>query len=243
MRFLKFFIYSFLLFLSTFSFASEQSSPHVNWEREPILELNLDIRSFKTKEFNGAIKFITDTQGNVLKANVEKSSGNKYVDNAARNSVLRAKMKPYIKNGEAVPISALVPFSTETKFFKEGPKCIWSSESSHYNAQKTYKTEDEALEHLDYIYLDPPYFYRQYETNNPPESEDKIQMGKYDVIFENVGADGSILIINQSTPEDQYSHYAYTATFRSRIKHKKLGWFTSRKKYHDTITLFKQCVL
>lgn len=232
--------------LSTFSFASEQSSSHVNWEREPELKVNNSIRDYgiKIKEFNGTIKFITDTQGNVLKANIEKSSGNKYIDNAARNSVLRAKMKPYIENGEAFPTSGLVPFSIENKFFKEGPiyKCTWSSESSHYNAQKTYKTEDEALEHLDYLYTDKPFFYTQYETNNPPESEDKIQMGKYDVIFEELGRDGSILIRSQPTPEDQYSRNAYAAIFGSRIKHKKLGWFAGTKKYNDTITLFKQCV-
>lgn len=244
------FLCVFLFLLSTVSFASENYSSKAEWEipPDPSVYQSVHESGIRIKEFNTVIEFFTDTKGKVIKANVEKSSGSRYIDNAVKNSILKAKMKPYIEDGKVYPIHASQPFSMQNKYYQEGPiyRCSWSAESTQSNLQKTYKTADEALEHLDYVYIEHPSLFSTYETNKRPESEDKIQMGKYDAIL-TVDDYGESTVVRKilPMPQDEYSTLAHATVFVSKIKPRiqSKSWRTKMKDYHDTITLFKQCVL
>lgn len=53
-----------------------------------------------------------DAHGRPLQVRVDRSSGNRQLDNAARQQVLRHwRFQPAIRNGQAVPASGLVPIS------------------------------------------------------------------------------------------------------------------------------------
>jgi protein TonB len=57
------------------------------------------------------LRVLIGTKGQAEQVTVQKSSGSDKLDEAGRQAVLRALYKPYIEDGKAIPVYALVPIN------------------------------------------------------------------------------------------------------------------------------------
>lgn len=57
------------------------------------------------------LRVLINDRGNADKVEIQKSSGSSRMDEAARAAVLRAKFRPYLEDGKAIPVYAIVPIN------------------------------------------------------------------------------------------------------------------------------------
>lgn len=227
----------FLISISSLTYSSEVVSSSIKWEKKPQIEISRALLGKRIKEFNVSVEFFTDDQGNIKAVNVIKSSGNKSVDRAARIAMFNAKMQPYYYNGKTIATKGIQPFSIENQFAEEGPfyECTWEVESSQYTAQQRYQNINDALNNLDFVYLEFPRLSKIYETNKPIEKE----VGKYDVVISS--KNGIIEKVTSPTSKDMYGILAIAAVEGKKIQAKNSKWEKTLKNYNDTIKLSTKC--
>lgn len=225
------------LILLTTPVAAEKKVQNVVWEKAPIVYVPKHVLGQRVNTFKVEIAFIADEQGDIKAADIYKSSGNNRIDSIVKANLLKAKTKPYYENGKPVWIKAVQPFEIENKYIEDGPfyQCWWKSESSIFQEQKNYKTYEDALKKLDYIYLEQPVLDRKYETNNPISKE----VGSYDVVIQ--AKDGYIDKVTAPTAKDLYGLLAIEAVEGKIIQPQKAKWAKTSRVYKDIITLFREC--
>jgi periplasmic protein TonB len=57
------------------------------------------------------LRVLINDKGRAEKVDVQKSSGSLRMDDAAREAVMRALFKPYIEDGKAIPVYAIIPIN------------------------------------------------------------------------------------------------------------------------------------
>jgi protein TonB len=57
------------------------------------------------------LRVLIGEKGNAEQVTIQKSSGSSNLDEAGRQAVLRALYKPYVEDGKAIPVYALVPIN------------------------------------------------------------------------------------------------------------------------------------
>ena len=57
------------------------------------------------------LRVLINVKGEAEQVLIQKSSGSTNLDEAGRQAVLRALYKPYIEDGKAIPVYALVPIN------------------------------------------------------------------------------------------------------------------------------------
>lgn len=57
------------------------------------------------------LRVLINEKGRAEKVEVQKSSGSLRMDDSARDAVLRALFKPYLEDGKAIPVYAIVPIN------------------------------------------------------------------------------------------------------------------------------------
>ncbi|HTH44012.1 MAG TPA: energy transducer TonB [Oxalicibacterium sp.] len=57
------------------------------------------------------LRVLINEKGRAEKIDVQKSSGSLRMDDAARDAVMRALFKPYIEDGKAIPVYAIIPIN------------------------------------------------------------------------------------------------------------------------------------
>jgi protein TonB len=57
------------------------------------------------------LRVLIGEKGQAEQVTIQKSSGSEKLDEAGRQAVLRALYKPYIEDGKAIPVYALVPIN------------------------------------------------------------------------------------------------------------------------------------
>jgi protein TonB len=57
------------------------------------------------------LRVLINEKGRAERVEVQKSSGSLRMDDAARDAVLRALFKPYLEDGKAIPVYAIVPIN------------------------------------------------------------------------------------------------------------------------------------
>jgi len=57
------------------------------------------------------MRVLINEKGRAEKVDIQKSSGSQRMDDAARDAVMRALFKPYIEDGKAIPVYAIIPIN------------------------------------------------------------------------------------------------------------------------------------
>jgi protein TonB len=57
------------------------------------------------------LRVLINDKGRAEKIDIRKSSGSPRMDEAARDAVMRATFKPYIEDGKAIPVYAIIPIN------------------------------------------------------------------------------------------------------------------------------------
>ena len=57
------------------------------------------------------LRVLIGEKGQAEQVTIQKSSGSEKLDEAGRQAVMRALYKPYIEDGKAIPVYALVPIN------------------------------------------------------------------------------------------------------------------------------------
>lgn len=57
------------------------------------------------------LRVLINDRGRAEKVEIQKSSGSSRMDEAARTAVLRATFRPYLEDGKAIPVYAIVPIN------------------------------------------------------------------------------------------------------------------------------------
>lgn len=57
------------------------------------------------------LRVLINARGRAEKVEIQKSSGSMRMDEAARSAVLRASFRPYLEDGKAIPVYAIVPIN------------------------------------------------------------------------------------------------------------------------------------
>jgi len=57
------------------------------------------------------LRVLINEKGRAEKVDIRKSSGSQRMDDAARDAVMRALFKPYIEDGKAIPVYAIIPIN------------------------------------------------------------------------------------------------------------------------------------
>lgn len=91
----------------TFVFAASDAS----WKVKPIISIpeRVKVRSKLGTRYDVVLKLLVDKQGDIVEVMLMKSSGNRRLDASAINSVQKAKLKPFMKNGQAVTAQVVLP--------------------------------------------------------------------------------------------------------------------------------------
>lgn len=229
-----------LLLISIETFAIEETSiiSQPTWEIAPNPLLSQHILGKRVKKYHVGIEFFTDEQGNVKVANLTKSSGNSALDSRVKQAVLRAKMKPFYKGGKTIPGKGVQYFDVDNKYAEEGSfyQCWLDLESAHYEKQKRYKTSDEALKELNFIYSQPPSISKKYESKNVLNQK----LGLYNVKI--YSKDGYIYDVTSPKSKDFYAVYAIDAIEGKKLQSRKSKLLAKHyEEFADTITFFRKC--
>lgn len=57
------------------------------------------------------LRVLINARGRAEKVDIQKSSGSQRMDDAARTAVMRATFRPYLEDGKAIPVYAIVPIN------------------------------------------------------------------------------------------------------------------------------------
>lgn len=85
----------------------------VDYVREPQPKYPSAARALKQRG-TVTLRVLVDSSGHAREVNLHRTSGYKLLDEAARKAVLDAQFKPYMENGNALPVYVLVPIEFGT---------------------------------------------------------------------------------------------------------------------------------
>jgi protein TonB len=80
----------------------------VEYIREPIAKYPAAARSLKQRG-TVTLRALIDATGHAREVNVHNSSGFRLLDDTARTAVLNALFKPYMENGQSIPVYVFIP--------------------------------------------------------------------------------------------------------------------------------------
>lgn len=92
-------------------YAQNFAARDASWRRAPRLELPQRVlrRSRSGEIFKLEARLTVDKQGEITSVEIVQSSGNPYLDAAAKNSFRKAQLHPFIREGEPVEAYVIVP--------------------------------------------------------------------------------------------------------------------------------------